>query len=161
MRRIQKLLFLASIGFGSFASASTKYFVSTKGDDKNDGQCESAAWKTAAKVNASKFSPGDQILFQRGGEWHESLIASSDGDTSNPITYADYGDANAIRPTFWGSDVVPPSAITLEHDSVYSFPPQRCRMRGSIMFSPITIFSLPQPMAVTSSPARFASSEPT
>jgi hypothetical protein len=52
-------------------------------------------------VNTSRFEPGDSILFQRGGEWHESLAASSSGADGRPITFADYG--TGPKPRFWGS----------------------------------------------------------
>jgi hypothetical protein len=115
-------IFLGAVAWLScIACAGTQYYVSTGGDDSHDGHSEGAAWRTAAKVNGTKFAPGDSILFQRGGEWHEQLIASSDGDDQNPITYADYGDPKAAKPTFWGSDVLAPSAITSTGSSVYTF----------------------------------------
>ncbi len=80
------------------------YYVSPTGDDARDGKSEAKAWRTVAKVNASTFAPGDQILFARGGEWRESLKASSSGAPGKPITYATYG--SGAKPKFWGSDVV-------------------------------------------------------
>jgi len=55
------------------------YHVSPQGNDANGGKSPAKAWKTVAKVNATTFQPGDQILFERGGEWRESLKASSSG----------------------------------------------------------------------------------
>jgi hypothetical protein len=80
------------------------YYVSPQGNDANDGRSPAKAWKTLAKVNATPFVPGDQILFARGGEWRESLKASSSGAPGKPIVYA-AGGAGA-KPKFWGSDVV-------------------------------------------------------
>jgi hypothetical protein len=37
----------------------------TNGNDSNNGLSETTAWKTIAKVNASRFNPGDQILSVR------------------------------------------------------------------------------------------------
>src|SRR5204862_840686 len=79
------------------------YHVSPEGNDANDGCSPATAWKTAAKVNASSFAPGDQILFARGGEWRESLKASSSGTAGKPIVFASYG--TGAKPKFWGSDV--------------------------------------------------------
>src|SRR5204863_9536265 len=59
---------------------------------------------TVAKVNASTFQPGDKILFAAGGEWRESLKASSSGAPGKPITYDVYGTGG--KPRFLGSDVV-------------------------------------------------------
>jgi hypothetical protein len=80
------------------------YYVSPQGNDANDGRSPAKAWKTVAKVNATPFAPGDQILFARGGEWRESLKASSSGAPGKPIVYAATGAG--AKPKFWGSDVV-------------------------------------------------------
>src|SRR5262249_55044824 len=47
------------------------FYVSPTGNDANNGTDPLTPWKTLAKVNATVFAPGDTILFQRGGEWHE------------------------------------------------------------------------------------------
>jgi hypothetical protein len=80
------------------------YYVSPQGNDANDGRSPAKAWKTVAKVNATPFAPGDQILFARGGEWRESLKASSSGAPGKPIVYAATGTGD--KPKFWGSDAV-------------------------------------------------------
>ncbi len=77
------------------------YHVAPGGNDANDGRSPQAAWKTVAKVNAAAFQPGDQVLFARGGEWRESLKASSGGAPGKPILYAAYG--TGAKPKFWGS----------------------------------------------------------
>lgn len=84
--------------------AADTYYVSPNGDDSNNGLSPASPWKTVAKVNATSFQPGDTILFQRGGIWRESLIASSSGTPGNPITYADYGTGS--KPVFYGSDIM-------------------------------------------------------
>jgi hypothetical protein len=85
----------------AYASGQS-YFVSPTGDDNADGQTPATAWKTVGKVNAMSFAPGSQVYFQRGGEWHDQLVASSSGTATEPITYADYG--TGAKPIFWGSD---------------------------------------------------------
>jgi len=80
------------------------YYVSPQGNDANDGRSPAKAWKTVAKVSAMPFAPGDQILFARGGEWRESLKASSSGAPGKPIVYAATG--TGAKPKFWGSDAV-------------------------------------------------------
>ena len=80
------------------------YHVSPQGNDANDGRSPGKAWKTVAKVNATAFSPGDQVLFARGGEWRESLKAGSSGAPGRPVVFAAYG--TGAKPKFWGSDVV-------------------------------------------------------
>ena len=46
--------------------AATYYVDATLGKDTNDGLSQTAVWKTIAKVDASRFLPGDQILFKGG-----------------------------------------------------------------------------------------------
>ena len=65
----------------------------TNGNDSNGGLSSSTAWRTIAKVNASSFNPGDQILFKRGEVWREQLVPHSGGD-GNPVTYSSHGTGN-------------------------------------------------------------------
>ncbi len=90
-------------GLMARTSAAT-FHVSPRGDDTKDGGSPATAWRTVARVNAHGFEPGDEIHFERGGEWRESLVASSSGTTDHPIVYAGYG--TGPRPKFWGSDLV-------------------------------------------------------
>jgi len=77
---------------GSPAPPPSAYYVDASGgNDTNDGKSSATAWRTIAKVNASRFSPGDQILFNRGGVWREQLTVPSSGSAGNPITFAVYG----------------------------------------------------------------------
>jgi hypothetical protein len=72
------------------------------GSDSNDGI--TLPWKTLAKVGASSFSPGDNILLKRGDTWHETLTIPSSGGSGNPITFADYG--SGAKPIIDGSTTV-------------------------------------------------------
>ena len=98
----------------------TTYYVSPGGSDSNAGTSTTAPWATVTKVDATTFSPGDNILFQRGGEWHGLLIASASGTAAASITYGDYG--TGTKPTFDGSDVVPNSSFTAITGTTYSIP---------------------------------------
>jgi hypothetical protein len=75
-----------------------------------------------ARVNATSFAPGSQILFERGGEWRESLVASSSGVAGQPILFGAYGEG--AKPRFWGSDVLDGSRFALINGtaSAYSLP---------------------------------------
>lgn len=83
------------------ALAATSYVDATSGRDTNTGLSEATAWKTIAKVNASRFNPGDQILFKRGEIWRGQLIVPSSGSNGNPIAFGAYGDG--IKPKILGS----------------------------------------------------------
>jgi hypothetical protein len=102
----------------SRADAAT-YYVSPGGNDNSSGLAPSSPWQTLGKVNSASFAPGDSILFQRGSEWHESLVASSSGLPNLPITYDAYG--TGAKPRFWGSDVLDKSAFQLQASSASTF----------------------------------------
>ena len=89
---------------GRTSAFAGTFYVSQQGDDSASGQTIDHAWKTCAKLLKTHFAGGDTVLFQRGGEWHERLEASSDGAAGNPITYDAYGQGP--KPRFWGSDVL-------------------------------------------------------
>ena len=77
--------------------SGTTYYVSTSGNDSNNGVSTTSPWKSVAKVVA--FEPslrqGDCVLFQRGGVWNEQLsISNVHGSQSYPITFGNYGSGN-------------------------------------------------------------------
>ena len=53
--------------FSCEALAATYYIDATNGNDSSNALSPSTPWKTIAKINASSFNPGDQILFKRAG----------------------------------------------------------------------------------------------
>ena len=65
----------------------TKYYVSSSGNDNNDGKTPETAWKTIDKVNKMEFSAGDGVFFKRGDEWRTiSSLSAKSG-----VTYSAYG----------------------------------------------------------------------
>jgi hypothetical protein len=95
-----------AIGFDFVSPVwSANYYISPNGLDSSDGLSPGTAWQTVAKVNATKFAAGDQIFFQRGGVWRESLMPSCDGTPDAPIVFSVFGDGN--KPVFCGSDLLP------------------------------------------------------
>jgi hypothetical protein len=54
------------LAFAPALYAATYFVDATMGKDTNADLSEVAAWKTITKVNVSRFSPGDQILFKGG-----------------------------------------------------------------------------------------------
>lgn len=83
--------------------SATSYFVDiTNGSDNSNGLTPSTAWKTIAKVNDSKFLPGDFIAFKRGECWREKLHISSSGEKGKYITFGAYG--NGSKPKIVGSE---------------------------------------------------------
>src|SRR6185437_11358303 len=86
------------------ASTGTTYYVSTSGSDSNSGTSASSPWKSLAKVDATTFQPGDQILFQAGGSWSGQLWPKGSGASGAPITIGGYG--SGALPSFAGAGKV-------------------------------------------------------
>ena len=77
------------------SQAATYYVDSSGGSDSNNGTSQSTAWKSTGKVNNTSFSPGDSILFKKGGVWRGQIKPASSGTSASPITYGSYGTGNA------------------------------------------------------------------
>ncbi len=99
------------------AGATTYYVSASGGDDTKDGQTTATAWKSIAKVNAATFGAGDQILFNRGDVWRESLVPPSSGASGNPIKFDAYGAGDA--PTITGSLDLPSASWTLDSGNIW------------------------------------------
>lgn len=94
MRNI--LTTFAFCGSALFARATT-YYVSTTGNDANNGRSVSEAWQTITKVNSTNFLPGDIILFQGGVTFpgHIDKSNGAGGSNGNPVTFSSYGSGKA------------------------------------------------------------------
>jgi parallel beta-helix repeat protein len=107
---INKLIFKATLCvlsifvISSSVFAATFYVDAANGNDSNNGLSETTTWKTIAKVNASRFNPGDQILFKRGELWREQLTVPSSGTSDKLITFGSYGVGS--QPSIYGSENV-------------------------------------------------------
>jgi hypothetical protein len=89
----RSLLFLAIILLFPSLGLSATYYVSNAGDDSNAGT-QGAPWATISKVNMTGLAPGDQVLFQRGGIFRDTLQPTISGVEGKPITYGAYGTGN-------------------------------------------------------------------
>lgn len=56
-------------------STETIYYLSPKGDDKNDGKTPKTAWKTLQKAREYTYKPGDVLLLERGGIYRGYMSA--------------------------------------------------------------------------------------
>jgi uncharacterized repeat protein (TIGR02059 family) len=100
---LKKVLIIIFLVLNTIASA-TDYYISSSGNDKNNGLFSSKPWKTIAKVNASSFSPGDTIFFNKGDTWREQLTVPSSGKASAYIVFSSYG--TGVAPKILGSTEV-------------------------------------------------------
>ncbi|MDD3920682.1 MAG: hypothetical protein PHO41_05910, partial [Eubacteriales bacterium] len=74
----------------------TSYYVSSEGNDENDGLSPETPWRTVAKVNTVQLQPGDGVFFRRGDVWREVLA-----NDYEDITYSAYGEG--AKPEFYDS----------------------------------------------------------
>lgn len=96
MRRLSiTLAVAASLVAAGHASAAT-YYVSANGSDSNPGTSSSSPWRTVAKVDNTRFAPGDNVLFAGGQTFGDStLMPLTSGTASAPITFSSYGSGRA------------------------------------------------------------------
>jgi parallel beta-helix repeat protein len=90
--------------------ATTYYVDSAKGNDNSPGTSADSPWRSLAKVNSSKFSPGDSVLLCRGSVWREQLNFPSSGSSGAPISIDAYGTGDL--PVISGADLMDPAAFT-------------------------------------------------
>src|SRR5665811_728715 len=92
---LKNALIIAFLILSTIASA-TDYYVSSSGNDANNGISSSTPWKTIAKVNSafSLMKPGDRILFNRGDTFYGTIIVTKSGSAGSPITIGAYGTGN-------------------------------------------------------------------
>ncbi|PGO80530.1 carbohydrate-binding cenc domain protein, partial [Bacillus cereus] len=91
------------------------YYVSTTGNDSNDGTSLSTPFQTIQHA-ASVASAGDTVYI-RGGTYRESVTPVNSGTSGNPITYQNYNDETAI---ISGNDVV--TGWSLDSGNIYKAP---------------------------------------
>lgn len=81
------------------ALAGITYYVSTSGNNSNNGTSESTAWQSLSKVQSS-IKDGDKVLFKRGDSFSGTLTVN----VSN-VTFGAYGSGNKPKLTGTGSRV--------------------------------------------------------
>jgi hypothetical protein len=79
----------------SAAGCTTYYVSSATGSDSNDGCSTTTPWQSLAKVNATTFAAGNQLLFAKGGSWSGELQLLGSGASGNPIVVSSYGSGAA------------------------------------------------------------------
>ena len=106
------IIFIVAVSMSMNKAGATDYYVSAEGNDAADGLTPSSSWLTIEKINNTRFSPGDAILFRRGDAWREgqALYASSNGAPGKPIAFGAYGEGakplilaskDISSPAFW------------------------------------------------------------
>ena len=74
---------------------ATVYYLSPKGDDKNDGRTPNTAWRTLNKLSTEVIECDSYVCFERGGVYRGVALVR-DG-----VTYTAYGDGE--KPKLYAS----------------------------------------------------------
>ncbi|CAM4082526.1 MULTISPECIES: right-handed parallel beta-helix repeat-containing protein [Flavobacterium] len=89
------LTFLMTVGTFSITQAQRNFYVSSTGNDANNGTSTSSAWKTLNKVNSASLTAGDVVSFNKGDVFYGTLNArGKSGTAAKSITYKSYGSGN-------------------------------------------------------------------
>ena len=113
------IILVATLLIISSTCLAAEYYVdASKGSDNYNGLSPDKAWQTIAKVNFSKFEPGDNILFKRGEIWREQLTIPSSGSLNSPITFSAYGHGNKPQIDIGSSQIQKNNCIQL-YDKKY------------------------------------------
>ncbi|CAK0780988.1 exported hypothetical protein [Gammaproteobacteria bacterium] len=126
MCKNQLIFWLILLLLGNTQAAT--YYVSTGGDDGNNGTADTSPWKTLGKVYAkamsgSKFAPGDAILLKAGDVFNReqiTLTSGNSGTAGNPIFIGRYGSGN--DPIILGETTNLTWSAVNGHAGVYSAP---------------------------------------
>ncbi len=72
----------------------TYYVDNVSGSDNNDGSSPLTAFQTITKAGSLTYSPGDTLLFKRGGVFAGGFSAHGSGTEEYPITVGAYGSGD-------------------------------------------------------------------
>src|SRR5664279_4383162 len=88
-----KSLLLSAFIVIQLTANATNYYVSTNGNDANNGTSPGTSWKSLNKLNdfISSLSPGDHVLLNRGDVFYGSITTNKSGTSGSPITIGAYG----------------------------------------------------------------------
>ncbi len=115
------LIATAAIAFGAapaWAAGTTYYVDAVAGSDAHAGTTPATAWRSLAKVNATTFSAGDQILFHTDQSWAGQLKPKGSGSAGNPIVISSYGGGD--RPFFDGGSLTEGGTVYLKNQSYWT-----------------------------------------
>ena len=98
-----KAILFAILFFASYNAVARKFYISTSGNDGNNGTSQTTPWKTLAFVQTkmSSFIAGDTISFKCGDSFSGTLTISKSGTSGNPIVFNSYGVG--AKPIFTGT----------------------------------------------------------
>jgi hypothetical protein len=68
---------------------ATTYYVSTSGNDSNNGKTTATPWRTLSYAESSATTPGDIILLKKGDVWYltKPFVIEHSGSNDNYIIW--------------------------------------------------------------------------
>lgn len=94
-----------TVNFGLAAATPTTFYVSTSGDDANDGLTPGNAWATMDKGDRDNvLIPGDEVIVQAGTySGRQVTLSNKSGTAGSPITYTADGEVVIDRADYNGT----------------------------------------------------------
>lgn len=73
------------------------YYVSPRGDDRNDGSSPGQAWRSLARAERVALEPGDRLLLEGGARFTGTITLKSTeaGSAEEPVVIGSYGGGRA------------------------------------------------------------------
>ncbi|HWA35695.1 MAG TPA: right-handed parallel beta-helix repeat-containing protein [Cyclobacteriaceae bacterium] len=89
-------------------AGATNFYLSAKGNDRNDGTTKLTAWRTLRKLSEASRSmhPGDSIFLERGSVFYGTFTLYSPGSERQVIYVGAYG--TGARPVISGAQKIGP-----------------------------------------------------
>jgi len=105
-KRIALLFLFTILNFLAFGQ-SKHYYVSTLGNDANDGLSINSSWASINKVNTFPFQPGDTLNFQSGASFNGTIQfrQNHSGIENKPIVITSYGSQKATIQGGFGNGI--------------------------------------------------------
>lgn len=106
------------------------YYLSAKGDDKNDGLSPYRSIRTLERLNAMHLKAGDAVLFRRGDLWRGQL------QTCPGVSYSAYGKGR--KPRLYGSPCNAAKVgewLPTETPNVYMYSKELAKDVGTLVFN--------------------------
>lgn len=109
------------------------YYVSSSGNDSNNGRSPDSPIKTIKKVNKLNLQPGDGVLFKRGDKFRTTVTLQ----LKNGVTYSAYGTGEKPQLTYSVDASSPDDWVQTKYPNIY-----RCKIKfpssnnvGTIIFN--------------------------
>ncbi|MBE6792501.1 MAG: hypothetical protein E7534_03245 [Ruminococcaceae bacterium] len=94
------------------------FYISTSGDDNNDGLSPETPWRSVDKVSGRYFQPGDKILFKSGDTFTGSFKVTGFGEANKRLTVSTYGGTKPATINTRGEGVPATMELNAEYVTV-------------------------------------------